>query len=214
MPDISKRLEKAERHLQRGKPDAALEEYLAALEEDPKNDKVRQTAADLCLAVGRNAEAGSLLGQIFDEQISSGDAGGVVTYKKLLKISSPTPMQTFHYAQLVVKRDKKDAVEAYELALKGFETQGRDKQALIAIKQIVELAPTPENLQRAGEKAAFMGEGTNAALNFVQLGMMKEQQAPGSGFPWFEKAYNYDPANPQAILLYARGLFSHSSLNE
>ena len=30
MPDISKRLEKAERYLQKGKPEAALEEYLAA----------------------------------------------------------------------------------------------------------------------------------------------------------------------------------------
>ena len=42
MTDISKRLEKAERYLQKGKPEAALEEYLLALDEDPRNDRVRQ----------------------------------------------------------------------------------------------------------------------------------------------------------------------------
>ena len=79
MPDISKRLDKAEKYLQKGKPEAALEEYLAALEEDPKNEVVRQTAADLCIAAGRNSEAATLLGYLFDEQRN--DPTGIVTYK-------------------------------------------------------------------------------------------------------------------------------------
>src|SRR5205807_3559658 len=110
MPDISKRLEKAERYLQRGKPEAALEEYLNILEEDPKNDQVRQTAADLCLAAGRNSEAATLLGALLDEQINAGDHGSVVTYKKLVKVGNPTPMQTFHFAQAIEKRDRKEAL--------------------------------------------------------------------------------------------------------
>jgi len=121
MPDISKRLEKAERYLQRGKTEAALEEYLGALEEDPKNEQVRQTAADLCLASGRNSEAATLLGYLFDEQRTSGDASGVVTYKKLVKISSPSPLQTLYYAKLVAAKDKKEALEAYQTALQGIE---------------------------------------------------------------------------------------------
>ena len=46
MADISKRLDKAEKYLQRGRPEAAVEEYLSILEDDPKNEQVRQTAAD------------------------------------------------------------------------------------------------------------------------------------------------------------------------
>src|SRR6267142_614520 len=139
MADISKRLEKAEKYLQRSKPEAALEEYLGILEDEPRNEQVRQTAADLCLALGRTGEAASLLSFLFDQQFEIGDGtGGAFSYKKLSKISAPTPLQTFRYAQLMEKKDKKEALEAYETALEGFEKQRRDKQALAAAKRIVE----------------------------------------------------------------------------
>lgn len=214
MPDISKRLEKAERYLQRGKAEAALEEYLSILDEDPKNDQVRQTAADLCLAAGRNSEAATLFSALLDEQIATGDHGGVVTYKKLAKVGTPTPMQTFHYAQAIEKRDRKEALDAYSTALRGFEVQGRDKQALAAAQHMVELAPNAKNLQRLAEKAAHLGDGEAASMNFVRLGKAKDQESPGSGFEWFEKAYTHNPANLEAILLFARGLFAHNAISE
>src|SRR5437016_11430208 len=214
MPDISKRLEKAERYLQRGKPEAALEEYLNILDEDPKNDQVRQTAADLCLAAGRNSEAATLLSALLDEQINAGDHGSVVTYKKLAKVGNPTPMQTFHFAQAIEKRDRKEALEAYSTALKGFELQGRDKQALAAAKHMVELSPNTKNLQRLAEKAAFLGEAETASVNFVLLGKAKDQESHGSGFESFEKAYTHNPASLEAILLYARALFSRNAIPE
>src|SRR5215831_15208901 len=107
MPDISKRLEKAERYLQKGRPEAALEEYLAALDEDPRNDQVRQTAAELCLRCGRNSEAASLLSTLLDEQVSASDPRGILTYKKLTKVATPTPFQTLQYAQLIAKKTKR-----------------------------------------------------------------------------------------------------------
>ena|SRR5579863_4769400 len=119
MPDISKRLEKAEKHLQKGRSEAALEEYLAALDEDPKNDQVRQTAADLCLACGRKSEAASLLTYLLEQQVTSGDPRGAVTYKKLAKIATPSPFQMLQYAQLISKKDKKEALDAYTSAMQG-----------------------------------------------------------------------------------------------
>lgn len=215
MADISKRLDKAEKYLQRGKPDAALEEYLSILQDEPRNEQVRQTAADLCLALGRGVEAASLLSTIFEQEVEIGDmAKGVVTFKKLLKISIPTPLQTFHYAQLIEKKDRREALEAYETALAGFEKQRKNAQALAAIKRIVELSPTMENYQRNGEKAALMGDGKAAAASFVQLGTLKDESSPGSGIQWFERAYNLDPMNPRAVLQYARGLFSRNHLPE
>ena len=38
MADLQKRLEKAEKYLQKGKTRDALNEYLGILEEDPNND--------------------------------------------------------------------------------------------------------------------------------------------------------------------------------
>src|SRR5215472_1616926 len=215
MADISKRLDKAEKYLQRGKPEAALEEYLGILEEEPKNEQVRQTAADLCLALGRGSEAASLLSYLFDDEVAAGEsARGIVTYKKMAKISIPTPLQTFHYAQMVEKKDKRESLEAYETALAGFEKQKKAAHALAAARRVVDLAPTMENLQRAGDKAALLGEGKVAASSFVRLGQLKDEELPGSGFPWHERAYNLDAMNLQAVYLYGRGLFSRNSVPE
>ena len=56
MPDFSKRLEKADKYLQKGRQADALDEYLEVLQEDPNQDGVRQSAADLSMALGKNAE--------------------------------------------------------------------------------------------------------------------------------------------------------------
>src|SRR5258707_3168133 len=215
MADISKRLEKAEKYLQRSKPEAALEEYLGILEDEPKNEQVRQTAADLCLALGRTGEAASLLSFLFDQQFEIGDgSNGAINYKQLSKISSPTPLQTFRYAQLIEKKDRKEALDAYETALEGFEIQHKDKQALAATKRIVDLSPTIENLERAGEKAAALSEGKVAAAYFLRLGLLRDEESPGTGFPWYARGYELDSMNFQAIYQFGRGLFSRNAVEE
>jgi GGDEF domain-containing protein len=212
MPDISKRLEKAEKYLQKGKSEAALEEYLDALQEDPKNDQVRQAAADLCITCGRKSEAATLLTELLNAQVSTSDPRGVVTYKKLLKVASPTPFQMLQYAHLISKKDKKEALDAYSSAMKGFERTMQAEQAFSVAKEMAELDPTADNLQRLGEKAAGMGESHIAAESFVRLGILKEAASPGTGFEWFDRAHYYDAFNLQAIVLYAKGLFSQKAL--
>jgi diguanylate cyclase (GGDEF)-like protein len=215
MADISKRLDKAEKYLQRSKPEAALEEYLSILDDEPKNDHVRQAAADICLALDRRQLAAELFSTLFEQEFEAGESSkGSITYKKLAKITTPTPLQTFRYAQLIEKRDKNEALEAYEMSVKGFERQHHEKQALAACKRMVEISPTIENLQLTAEKAAALGEGKTAASNFVQLGLLQDQESPGSGFQSYERAYSFDPLNFQAIFLYGRGLFSHNNVKE
>jgi diguanylate cyclase (GGDEF)-like protein len=215
MADISKRIEKAEKYLQRSKPEAALEEYLNILADEPRNIQVLQAAADLCLLLDRRPQAVELLSALLEQEFETGEsAKGSVTYKKLCKITTPTPTQTFQYAQLTEKRDRKEALDAYTSALQGFERQKKDKQALAACKRIVELSPTIENLQLTAEKASALGEGKTAATNFVQLGLLQEQESPGSGFQSYERAYNFDQLNFQAIYLYGRGLFARNAVTE
>jgi diguanylate cyclase (GGDEF)-like protein len=215
MADISKRLEKAEKYLQKSKPEAALEEYLNILADDPRNIQVLQSAADLCLLLDRRPQAVEFFSTLLDQEFETGEtAKGSITYKKLCKITTPTPTQTFQYAQLTEKRDRKEALDAYTTALQGFERQKKDKQALAACKRIVELSPTIENLQLTAEKASALGEGKTAASNFVQLGLLQDQESPGSGFQSYEGAYSFDPLNFQAIYLYGRGLFSRNAVAE
>ncbi|HKU20859.1 MAG TPA: tetratricopeptide repeat protein, partial [Terriglobales bacterium] len=93
--DIAKRREKAEKYLQKGKVTAALEEYVAILHEDPENDTIRQTAADLYIQVNDTHQAAKLLGDLFTRQVDAGDStNAALTYKKLTRFAKPTFEQT------------------------------------------------------------------------------------------------------------------------
>ena len=80
--EIARRVERGEKLLQKGKPAEALEEFLQTLSLDPASDTVRQMAADLCLSLQRLPEAVQLLGELFERQMSAGDAmRASLTYK-------------------------------------------------------------------------------------------------------------------------------------
>jgi len=119
MSNRVKRLEKAEKHLQKGKVKAALQEYLALLQEDPANEAVCQTAADLCVTLGRKAEAVGLLSGLLDRQLSAGqDAKAGITYKRLSRIGTPKLDQHLRCADVFKNTNKNDALDAYAAAVR------------------------------------------------------------------------------------------------
>jgi GGDEF domain-containing protein/tetratricopeptide (TPR) repeat protein len=208
MSDISKRLEKAEKFLQKGKHDLALEEYLAIVREEPTNDKVREQTADLCVSQNRPEEAAALLGPLFDRQASIGDsARAIITYKKLARLAKPSVERSYKYAQLAERTNKKDALEAYEAALAGFVTTARHQEAAAALERIVALEPTVVNYVRQGDLARTMGDKPNAALAFYRAGDL-EVQGGGDGLSKFERAYALDASNLDAALAYSEALMS------
>ncbi len=208
MSDISKRLEKAEKLLQKGKHDLALEEYLAIVREEPSNDKVRQQAADLCVSQNRGEEAAALLGPLFDRQASIGDTPkAIITFKKLARLGKPAVERSYKYAQLAERSNKKDALEAYEAALAGFVTSGRHREAAAALERIVALDPSVVNYVRQGDLARTMGDQPNAALAFYRAGDL-EMQTGGDGVGKFQRAYSLDPSNLDAAFAYAKGLMA------
>jgi predicted Zn-dependent protease len=78
MADVSKRLERAEKYLQKDRTDLAAAEYLQAVAEDPGNWTVRQTAADLLLSLDKTAEASQHLTRIFEHYIETGDSAKAI----------------------------------------------------------------------------------------------------------------------------------------
>ena len=100
--ELTRRMERAEKLLQKGKATEALEEYLVVLRDDPENDTVRQLTADLCLSQNRARDAVRLLGELFERQVIAGDATRAsLTYKKLARHGSPTWEQKFRFGQLL-----------------------------------------------------------------------------------------------------------------
>src|SRR5689334_18274616 len=160
MSDVAKRLEKADKYLQKGKIEDALEELLRANEDDPSNEQVAQKAADLCTSLHRNQDATRLLSFLFDRQAGIGDmAKANITYKKLQRFTTPTPGQTYRWAQFTEKSNTKEALDAYNIALEGFTKAGRKAEALAVLKKLVALDPSSDHYQREGALAAELNDG-------------------------------------------------------
>lgn len=211
MPDIHKHLEKAEKYLQKGKQDDALEEYLRALEVEPNNQQLQQTAADLCITVGRNDDAAYFLGELFDHQAEINDhAKAVANYKKLARVGRPSIDQTFKYSQLIDKSDKKQAIEGYKLAVDAFSAAGRKQDALLAHIKLVGLDPSVAHCKAYAEYAQSVGENKVSATAFLQYAQLDEASAPQA----LERGHKLDPGNLEVALEYARSLLRAGKANQ
>lgn len=202
--ELAKRLERAERAIAKGKPDFALEEYLEVLHEDPKNDKVREAAADLYVTLNRPAEAAVLLSPFFDRLASIGDVGrAIIVFKKIARLGTPALEQWSRFGQLVEKSNRREALEAYEVALNGLTESGRRLEARAVLERIVALEPTEQNYRREGDLALELGDNKAASAAFFQAGHIA-RQAGRDGTVWFQQAYAADPENLPAALAFGR----------
>jgi diguanylate cyclase (GGDEF)-like protein len=206
--EIARRVEKAEKLLQKGKTADALAEYLQILESDPQNDNVRQMAADLCLSLNKGAQAVRLLGELFERQVAATDATRAsLTYKKLARYANPTWEQKVRFGQLLEHSNKKLAIGTYENALEDLQRQGQKEEGLLVLRRIVSLEPSQTNHLRVAELSAELGEHAMASQSFLQLAELAETSG-GNASPWFERAYTENPADSKVAVAYGKSLLS------
>ncbi len=206
--EVARRVDKAEKLLQKGKTADALAEYLLILESDPSNDNVRQMAAELCLSLNKGAQAVKLLGELFERQVAATDATRAsLTYKKLARYANPTWEQKVRFGQLLEHSNKKLAIGTYENALEDLQRQGKKEEGLLVLRRIVSLEPSQANHLRVAELSAELGEHVMASQSFLQLAELAET-AGGNASQWFERAYTENPADSKIALAYGRSLLS------
>ncbi len=210
--ELGKRIERAEKLLQKGKAAEALEEYLLSLRDDPENDTVRQLAADLCLSQNRTRDAVGLLGELFERQVNAGDATRAsLTYKKLARHGSPTWEQKFRFGQLLEGSNKKLAVGTYESALSDLAKLENKKGALEVLGRMVVLEPIQANFQRVAELSSEVGDSKAAAGAFKRVAQLA---AAGGGDPaqWYERAYQEDSSDEEITLAYGKSLLGQGQV--
>jgi diguanylate cyclase (GGDEF)-like protein len=206
MSETAKRLERAEKYLQKGKLTSALDEFRAVLLEDPSNDFARQRAGDVCTSLGLTSEAAELLGGAFDRAVlHNRTADAVQIYKKLQRLGPVKTERTFRYAQLVEQSSAREALDAFKSAFQAFVAIGDKALALEAIRHMVALDPSPENYRRQAELGVAMGDKRASALAFFQLGEMEEERGQAASSA-FEQAYSMDGGNSAIALAYGRSL--------
>src|SRR3954469_9766598 len=138
MSETAKRLERAEKYLQKGKLTSALEEFRAVLVEDPGNDLARQRAGDVCSSLGMATEAATFLGEAFDRAIlHNRTADAVQIYRKLQRLGPVKTERSFRYAQVMQQSSPREALDAFKSAFQGFIAAGDRSLALAAIRHMV-----------------------------------------------------------------------------
>jgi tetratricopeptide (TPR) repeat protein/GGDEF domain-containing protein len=204
--EIARRVERAEKLLQKGKTADALQDYLQVLADDPENDTVRQMAADLCLSLQRTPDAVKLLGVLFERQVEADDATRAsLTYKKLARFVNPTWEQKVRFGQLLENSNRKLAIETYENALEELSKQRRKPDSLSVLGRVVALEPSERNLLRLGELSSEVGDSKGAAAAFLKLAVLTESSGANAA-QWFERAYAEDATDPQIALAYGKSL--------
>ncbi len=207
-----RRVERAEKLLQKGKAAEALEEYLQVLRDDPDNDKVRELSADLCLSQTRARDAVRLLGELFERQVNAGDATRAsLTYKKLARHGSPTWEQKFRFGQLLEGSNKKLAVGTYESALSDLAKAEDRKDALLVLGRVVTIDPTSANFLRIAELSSELGESKASAEAFKRVAQITAEEG-GDPAQWYERAYQEDSADEEIALAYGKSLLGQGQI--
>jgi diguanylate cyclase (GGDEF)-like protein len=210
--ELGKRVERAEKLLQKGKTADALEEYLFVLRDDADNDVVRQLSADLCLSLNRNSDAVRLLGELFERQVGVGDATRAsLTYKKLARHGSPTWQQKFRFGQLLEGSNKKLAAGTYEAALADLAKLDKKKETAEVLERLVALEPTQANLLRVAELASELGNRKVAATAYEKVALLAASEGADTA-QWYERAYQEDASDQGIALAYGKSLLSQGQV--
>lgn len=203
MADVSKRLEKAEKFLLRGKQQDALKELLRAAEEDPHNEMVKMQAADLCASLRQVNDAVRLYRQVFDRQIAVGDATGAVpTYKKLAHLERPSLPRMLGYAALVERSNRDEALSIYRSAVQ--QLANDPEQAVVLQGRIVVMDASAAEYERLADLQASLGESGPMAESLLRAA--EKTQASGKtekAFEFLKRAHEADRNNRAARLRYS-----------
>ena len=100
MPDISKRVAKAQKYMEKGKYDDALKEYQAAWNDNRSNDSLLEMMADLYVRQNEAQKALDCYGYLFDKRVEQKDGPGtVLMYRKMARLGSQDPARTLTCAR-------------------------------------------------------------------------------------------------------------------
>ncbi|HWP85874.1 MAG TPA: hypothetical protein VNN17_11825, partial [Terriglobia bacterium] len=158
MAIANKHLEKAERLLQKGKMESALEEYLKAWQEEPENDAIVYTVAELYQSLNKNQQSKECYVFLFDKAVERNDAQKVLELtRKMQVVGMLEPARLLAAGKLLEKHRPELALEQYQ---KAFESagEGNAEVAVQALRGMARLSPKSievhkrlaEMAQRAG----------------------------------------------------------------
>lgn len=137
-------LESAQKHLQKGALDKALEDYQTLLKADPKDSNVRLKVGDLQLKLGRAQDALDCYMRVAQQFTSEGfDAKAVALYKQVSKLDEKRFEVHAQLGELYHRMGlSSEAMKALQVAADGAYRAGDKPQALGLLRKMASLDPT------------------------------------------------------------------------
>ena len=171
--DWATTLRTAERHISRGRTNAAIEEYHKLVTSDPSDLGILNTLGDLYVRVGATEQARlifSRAAQGFRHQGFTSKA--IAIYKKLLRIDPSDVDSTVSLAQCYVTQGRRgDAGRLYADIAEAYESAGLDDKALDIYQRMAEIDPSNVSmLMMLGERWLREGMKQRAHASFAAAG--------------------------------------------
>ena len=206
MAAINKHLEKAERLLQKGKFEGALEELLLARKDEPANDAIVLAVADTYQKLNRLKECRQCYGFLFDKYVEKNDSARALEfYAKLQKLGPPEPKRLMARASLIVKEKPQEAAENYKTALEAAGAQDPET-ALQCLEGLAGLQQSVLEWQRRlAELASKLGKTAVAAAAYNRMGelLTAEKKYPEAAYA-LEDFYRLSGESATARLALAK----------
>jgi len=208
MGDAAKLIDRAEKLLEKGKPELALAEFRAAIELQPDNEALLQKIADLSLSQGQLGLASEMLRRLFAHFVEAKQLNdAAVVFRKLQRLKALDPEMVRRYADLCENTSRREAGEAYRVAFEEFQRLGDPRRALECISRSLEMDPRLEDYREQARISEALHEKVLAAIALVRLGIMLERLGQDATEA-YERAYVNDNANMAARLGHGRALIA------
>ncbi|MCA9666575.1 MAG: tetratricopeptide repeat protein, partial [Myxococcales bacterium] len=133
----------AQKYVQRGQYDRAIREYRKVVEEDPRDVRIWLKIGDLHAKKNATQDAVDTYLKVAEFYSEQGFyLKAVAVYKQILKLNPALVDVNLKLAELYKQLGLlNDAMQQYELVSNHYHQQGRTKDALAAVRQIVDLDP-------------------------------------------------------------------------
>ncbi len=139
----NKVMDAARKFVERGQVDRAIKEYLRVVQEDPKDVRVWLKVGDLYAKKGAKQEATETylkVAKFYSEQGFYLKA--VAVYKQILKLDARLVEVNLKLAELYRQLGlMSDAMQHFEMVAAHFHREGKTKEALATVRQLVNLDP-------------------------------------------------------------------------
>ena len=212
-----KSLSVAEKFVQQGKLQNAINEYEKILKADPKDLTVMNTVGDLYARLGQNDNATQCFKNVGDAYAGQGfTVKAIAMYKKLTKLK-PSPEGVLRLAELYTQQGLfNDARAQYLQVADEFLRAGALDQAVRIFQKTLEM--DPENVAmrtRLAEVYVRMGKKTEAWEIFATAAeSLRSRGALGAAGEIVQRMLTLDPKNSSALLLRGRLAYDSGNIAE